>query len=283
MENANVVNNRERLPSDLQQVMTVAKYDVLKHLRSRRLLGLMILEALLLGLTFGLPILLGADAAEDPADYMSSFVGWADILIVIGATMFAGDAIVSEFQSRTGYLLFPNPVKRFSIFIGKYLSTLGIIVLMLLVYYGIAALLTLIMTGGGTVLALYSMLFACVYGAAAAALGFLISSIFKGSTGSLVLTFFALLMILPLISQLLPIGEIKPWFMLTFCGSVISYIMIEPYPMDSLESIPLGNGEFMEYWSYYPEVGVSLAVLAVYVIVCLGLGMYLFRRREMVS
>ncbi len=283
MENANVVNNRERLPSDLQQVMTVAKYDVLKHLRSKRLLGLLVLEGLLLALTFGLPIALGADAAEDPTDYISAFIGWVDILIVLGATMFAGDAIVSEFQSRTGYLLFPNPVKRSTIFVGKYLSTLGIIVLMLVVYYGIAALLTFAMTGGGTVLAAYSMLFAFVYGAAAAALGFLISSIFKGSTGSLILTFFTLLMILPLIAQLLPIGEIKPWFMLTFCGSVISTILIEPYPTDVMDSIPIGNGEFMNYWSYYPEVGLSLAVLAVYIVVCLGLGMYLFKRREMVS
>ncbi|HNX48384.1 MAG TPA: ABC transporter permease [Methanomassiliicoccales archaeon] len=276
MESANVVNNRERLPSDLQQVMTVAKYDVLKHLRSKRLLGLLVLEGLLLGLTFGLPIALGADAAEDPSDYISAFIGWVDILIVLGATMFAGDAIVSEFQSRTGYLLFPNPVKRSTIFIGKYLSTLGIIILMLLVYYGIAALLTFAMTGGGTVLAVYSMLFAFAYGAAAAALGFLISSIFKGSTGSLILTFFTLLMILPLIAQLLPIGEIKPWFMLTFCGGVISTIMIEPYPTDVMEPI-------MNYWIYYPEVGLSLVVLAVYIAVCLGLGMYLFKRREMVS
>ena len=283
MENANVINNRERLPSDLQQVMTVAKYDVLKHLRSKRLLGLLVLEGLLLALTFGLPIALGADAAEDPTDYISGFIGWVDILIVLGATMFAGDAIVSEFQSRTGYLLFPNPVKRSTIFVGKYLSTLGIIVLMLVVYYGIAALLTFAMTGGGTVLAAYSMLFAFVYGAAAAALGFLISSIFKGSTGSLILTFFTLLMILPLIAQLLPIGEIKPWFMLTFCGGVISTILIEPYPTDVMDSIPIGNGEFMNYWSYYPEVGLSLVVLAVYIVVCLGLGMYLFKRREMVS
>lgn len=283
MEGANVVNNRERLPSDLQQIVTVAKYDVLKHLRSKRLLGLLIIEALLLGLTFALPILLGADPAEDPADYMSAFVSWAEILIVLGATMFAGDAIVSEFQSRTGYLLFPNPVRRSSIFLGKYLSTLGIIFLMLLVYYGIAALLTFAMTGGGTLLSLYSMLFAFAYGAAAAALGFLISSVFKGSTGSLVLTFFTLIMILPMIAQLLPIGEIKPWFVLTYCGYVISYIMIEPYPVDSMESIPLGNGEFMDYWSYYPDIGVSLVVLAVYVAVCLGLGMFLFRRREMVS
>lgn len=278
-----VPNNRERLPSDAEQVVIVARYDVLKHLRSKRLLGLIALEALLLGLTFALPILLGAETAEDPRDHMSTYVGWVEVLIVIGATMFAGDAIVSEFQSRTGYLLFPNPVKREVVFLGKYLSTLSIIMLMLLVYYGIAALLTLVMTGGGTVLSLYSMLLAFAYGASAAALGFLISSVLKGSTGSLVLTFFTLLMIMPLVAQLLPLGEIKPWFVLTFCGSVISYIMVEPYPVDAVSSIPLGNGEFMEYWSYYPDVGLSLAVMALYAAVCLGLGMYLFKRREMVS
>lgn len=283
MESGVVPNNRERLPSDAEQVVIVARYDVLKHLRSKRLLGLIALEALLLGLTFALPILLGAETAEDPRDHMSTYVGWVEVLIVIGATMFAGDAIVSEFQSRTGYLLFPNPVKREVVFLGKYLSTLSIIMLMLLVYYGIAALLTLVMTGGGTVLSLYSMLLAFAYGASAAALGFLISSVLKGSTGSLVLTFFTLLMIMPLVAQLLPLGEIKPWFVLTFCGSVISYIMVEPYPVDAVSSIPLGNGEFMEYWSYYPDVGLSLAVMALYAAVCLGLGMYLFKRREMVS
>ena len=277
------VNNRERLPSDLQQILTVARYDVLKHLRSRRLLGLLALEAVLIGLTFGLPLLLGAETSDDPTEYMSGFVGWANLLVVIGATMFAGDAIVSEFQARTGYLLFPNPVKRSAIFIGKYLSTLGIITVMLAVYYGVSAALTFGMTGGASALWAYSMLLAFAYGAGAAALGFLISSALKGSTGALVLTFFTLLMIMPMIAQLLPLGDIKPWFVLTFCGQTISAVLTEPYPVDELQSIPLGNGQYFEYWIYYPEIGVSLAVIAVYVVVCLGLGLYLFRRREMVS
>ena len=143
MENANV-NNRERLPSDLDQVLTVAKYDVLKHFRSKRLLGLLILEGLVLALMFALPIALDLDTSDDPARYMSSYVSWVSMLIVIGATMFAGDAIVSEFQSRTGYLLFPNPVKREAIFLGKYLSTISIISLMVVLYYGIAAVLALV-------------------------------------------------------------------------------------------------------------------------------------------
>ncbi len=283
MESADVVDNRGRLPSDMAQIFTVARYDLLKHLRSKRLLGLLVLEAVILGLMFGLPILLDQPTAKDPADYMSGYIGWVEILVVLGATMFAGDAIVSEFQNRTGYLLFPNPVKRSTIFVGKYISTLGIVFLMLITYYGVAAVLTLGMTGGSTVLCVYSMLFALCYGAAAAALGFLISTVFKGSTGSLVLTFFTLLMIIPMIAGILPLGEIKPWFLLTFCGGVITTIMSTPYPQDVLQTIPIGGGENFTYWSYFPNVGLSLVVLAIYVVVCLLLGMFLFKRREMVS
>ncbi|MCX6651659.1 MAG: ABC transporter permease [Methanomassiliicoccales archaeon] len=283
MESANVTNNRQRLPSDLMQMFTVARYDILKHLRSKRLLGLLILEAVLIGLMFGLPIALGEDTSDDPATYISSYIMWVETLVVIGATMFAGDAIVSEFQTRTGYLLFPNPVKRSTIFVGKYISTLGIIFLMLVVYYGISAVLTFAMTGGSTVLWIYSMLFAFAYGAAAAALGFLISTVFKGATGSLVLTFFTLLMIMPMIAGILPLGEIKPWFLVTFCGGVVTAIMSHDYPVDKLNHIPLGGGQEMTYWSYYPDIGLSLVVIAVYMVACLALGLWLFKRREMVS
>ncbi|MCG7844694.1 MAG: ABC transporter permease, partial [Methanomassiliicoccales archaeon] len=267
MESANVVNNRERLPSDMTQVITVAKYDILKHLRSKRLFGLLVIEGLLLGLMFALPILLNVSTTDDPAKYMSSFVGWVDLLLVLGVTMFAGDSIVSEFQNRTGYLLFPNPVKREVIFLGKYLSTLSIVFVMLLSYYGVAAILTLVSTGGGTELWLYSMLFAMCYGVAAAALGFFLSSIFKGSTGALVLTFFTLLMILPLVQGIFMINQTEPTFVLTYASGPISYLMSSPYP----------TGD------YIPDVGTSLVVIAIYTLVLLVLGLLFFKRREMVS
>ena len=284
MESANIVNNRGRLPSDLNQVITVARYDLLKHLRSKRLLGLLVLEAVLLGLMFIVPILLDQPTAENPADHISSYIQWVNILVVLGATMFAGDAIVSEFQNRTGYLLFPNPVKRSVIFAGKYLSTMLIVLLMLVSYYGVAALLTLIMTGGSSELWVYSMLFAMCYGAAAAAFGFLISSLFKGSTGSLVLTFFALLMIIPMVSALLTLGNIEPFFLLTYSAGAITALMQTPYPQNYSPPLPpMGGGEQMTYWYYFPDVGVALAVLAAYVVICLLLGFFLFKRREMVS
>ena len=267
MESVNVINNRERLPSDLQQVATVARYDLLKHLRSKRLLGLLVIEALILSLIFLVPILLDQTIPDDPMDYMSSYIGGVGILVVLAATMFAGDAIVSEFQSRTGYLLFPNPVKRWVIFMGKFASTLGILFLLLVVHYGAAAVLTFIMIGGSSVNWVYSMLFAMCYGTAAAALGIFLSSLMKGSTGALVLTFFALLLILPMLEGVLMISDIEPYYILTFAEDPIYYLMYDSYP---------------DQWSV-AEVAPSLLVIAAYAATLVAAGILLFRRREMVS
>lgn len=283
MESVDAVDEMRETPSDLAQVLTVARFDVLKHLRSKRLLGLLVLEAIIMGLIFIVPILLDQPTPEEPEDYISNYIDGVGILVVLAATMFAGDAIVSEFQGRTGYLLFPNPVKRWAIFAGKYVSTLGIVTMLLLIHYGAAAVLTLVMTGGSTVLWVQSMLFAMCYGAAAAAFGFLISSVLKGATGSLVLTFFALLLILPMMEGLLSLGAIKPFFLLTFASGPIVYLMRETYPTDYSVVYDLPGGDTMTVWNYYPDVGVSLAVLAAYMVVCLLLGVVLFKRREMLS
>ena len=111
-----ISQNRMRMgatpPSDVNQVGVVVKYEVLKYLRSKRLMGLIIIEALVLLLITALPPLLGNDYATNADAFINGYTGYVTILIVIGATLFAGDAIVSEFQGRTGYLLFPKPVKR---------------------------------------------------------------------------------------------------------------------------------------------------------------------------
>jgi ABC-type transport system involved in multi-copper enzyme maturation permease subunit len=111
------------------------------------------------------------------------------------------------------------------------------------------------------------MFFAMCYGAAAAALGFFLSTIFKGSTGALVLTFFTLLMILPLVQGVLMFNQTEPSFVLTYAAGPISHLMSSPYPIGD----------------YVADVGMSLVVIAIYTLVLLVLGLVLFKRREMVS
>jgi ABC-2 type transport system permease protein len=183
------------VPSDAEQVFLVAKYDILKHIRSKRLLAI----GVILGLVLVLVTFLGTFNNPDPhnaARFLANYAGFASTLIVIGVTLFAGDAIVSEFQNRTGYLLFPNPVKKSSLYAGKFLASVGIMTFVIVIYYLVAIVIGLVYTGNFTELAIYSMLLAILYGATATGLAFLISSVLKTSTASLVLTFFMLFMIL---------------------------------------------------------------------------------------
>ncbi len=274
------------LPSDMRQVMLVTRYDIYKHLRSKRLLGLLIVEALLLVLILALPPLLGNEYNHNPDGFFSSFTNanTINLLIVIGATLFAGDAIVSEYQNRTGYLIFPNPVKKSVLFAGKFLASVIIVGGAVLIWYGVGAVSGVAVTGSVTVLALYSLLLALLYSIACIGLGFFISALMKGSTGALVFTFALLFMILPIVDATVgAVGGVKPEVSLTFVGGAVDYVMQTPYPVDGSQTIPIGEGQNLTMYSWYPSVANSVIVMLGYALVFSALTLVLFKRREMVG
>lgn len=211
-----------------------------------------------------------------PESFETLFLAFLGILIVISATFFAADAIVSEFQNRTGYLVFPNPMKRHVLFMGKFAAsvTAGLIVLTL--FYGIVAALSLVSARGVDDDYLLSYAYAAEYLIAAMAVAYLISSLMKGSTGALVLTFFLLLMIMPIVDNVGSFSGVKFEASLTFSSEVITYILVDPYPEDTSESMA-----GITFNTYYPDPAVAAVVMAAYVAVALGLGMFLFNRKQL--
>lgn len=278
-----ISNNKIRMgatpPSDVNQVGVVIKYEVLKYLRSKRLLGLIIIEALVLLLITVLPPLLGNDYATNADAFINGYMSYVTILIVIGATLFAGDAIVSEFQGRTGYLLFPKPVKRSVLLAGKFIASAGAMFLVLIAYYLVALLLGLAITGGFSTLGVESLLLAMLYSLAALAVGYLISSVMKGATGALILTFALFLFILTILMGVLTVGGVEPWFLVNFAGGVVGYITQVPYPTSGVGDP--GVGPQLSMNQYIPDIGVSVAVMLTYLVVSLVLAYFFFKRREM--
>ncbi len=270
------------LPSDMQQIGVVAKYDIMKYMRSRRLLGMLVIEALVL---IAMTALLATSTNPKTADgVVSQYAGFASILVVIGATLFGGDAIVSEYQGRTGYLLFPNPIRKVSILVGKFISAVAAMVLILVIYYAIALVAGLVMGNGLSTLGLASLGLAVLYGISALAVAFLISSFMKGTTGSLILTFALFFFVLDIVASILgSLGGVKPWFLLNFAGSSLSYITTDPYPVDAIQTIDIGTGQTMTLYAFYPDVWTSIAVMVAYTVVALVLAYLLFRRREMAA
>ena len=274
-----------KLPSDLQQIVTVTRYDIFKHLRSRRLIGLLIIEIVLMVLLLLVPPLVGNPYPKDPAQFVSSITStFTTILIVIAVTMFAADAISTEYQNRTGYLLFPNPVKKEVIYLGKFLSTFLIAVLAVTIWYWIPILAGLAVTGSISTLAIESYGLALLYAIAASSLGYLISSIMKGSIGAIVLTFFLLLMILPISDALVgTLGGVEPGYSLTYQAGTIDYIFQTPYPHSETSVIEVPGGGNMTFHTFIPQVGVAVGVMIGYIIIANLVAIIIFKRREMVG
>jgi ABC-type transport system involved in multi-copper enzyme maturation permease subunit len=133
-------------------------------------------------------------------EFDTLFINFASILVVICATFFGADSIVGEFQNRTGYLMFPNPIKRSSILYGKFGASMTVGVVVLGLFYLAVAVLSMLTLGGvdddfGMSFAFANHLLAVM------AIAYMISSILKGPLVPLVPTFFMFVMILPIVDS----------------------------------------------------------------------------------
>ncbi|HUV24214.1 MAG TPA: hypothetical protein VMW26_02165, partial [Methanomassiliicoccales archaeon] len=60
-------------PSDINQIYLVGRYELLKHLRSKRLFGIVALEIIIIVLFLAIPPLTGNDYNSDPAGFAGNF------------------------------------------------------------------------------------------------------------------------------------------------------------------------------------------------------------------
>ncbi len=214
----------------------------------------------------------------DAAEFESGFLGFAGMLVMICATFFGADAIVSEFQGRTGYLVFPNPIKRSTLFLGKFAASMTSSILLIGLLYGGVAVLSLFASRGVDDDFLLSFAFAIEYLLAAMAVAYVISSVLKGSTGAIVLTFFMFLMILPIVDGMSMVAGVKVEGSLTFAAGTVQYILYDPYPTDTTMEVP-----GMTFSSFFPDPGTAAVVMACYAAIGLVLGMVLFKRKQLVG
>src|SRR3989442_5432148 len=84
----------------------------------------------------GLPPALSIPYASTPNAFVSTFATFTGLLVVLSGVLFAADALVSEHEKRTGYFLFPNPVRREVLVLGKIAASLIVSAAVISLYYG---------------------------------------------------------------------------------------------------------------------------------------------------
>lgn len=267
-------------PSDLEQVAITTRYELEKSFQSRGFYGIMGLIVVVIALMTIARPLLGLDFSDDAVTFVQDYAMWVEIIVLIGAVAFASGALSSEFEKRTGLLMFPQPVKRTTYLVGKYLSSIIVMALALGIYYIVVGILSAAIVGDvpGTMLVSYG--FAVLYGMAVCAVAMLFSSILKTNTASIVATVLTFLMVMTIVGQLLSMSNIDPFFMTSNAGGAISYSLESPYPSSFTSTSYTPDGGSSNSTTYVPSEIAAVAVLLSYVVVSLMAANVLFKRRQ---
>lgn len=260
----------------LQHIIIVARYELLKHLRRKRLLAVFVIAALAGLLLIVVPYALNVALPKDAKSWASTFFSFANSLIVIVGAFFAGDAISSEYEHKTGYMLFPNPVKRTSLVLGKFAAAFISALLPIGFYYAL---------GAGGLLGIYgtisweigaSFLYALLYLLCVLGLTFLFSSLLKSSMAATLLSFFMFIFILSIVSSVITLAGVEPWFMPNYAAGSTTQV-INPQKDTVMEF----QGSPLKIYLFYPKFPASIIVQAVYLIAALALSIVITNRKEM--
>jgi ABC-2 type transport system permease protein len=281
--NETEIPHGNNVPGTVAQVGITMKYTLLDYVRSRRFF---ILLTIALVISAVLTIVIGYYRPEVfLASDLSFYSGWwgniATYVIVLSGIFFGGDAISGEFQNKTGYFGIPNPIRRSSIYIGKWLSALIASTVILCVF-------AVITVGNG----LYyfpsvpfefglSVLFAWFYLMAVLGFTFFFSSLFKSSSMSILVTAILFLFAFNIIQLFVAnFAQVEPWFILTYGAQIIGTILTVPYPpATSIMSFgPGGNGR--TFTTFNATISEGLAIMGLYFIITTVLGLILFERKE---
>jgi len=253
------------------------------------LLAIVLLTVIVSAIFLVVPPATGSQYSKGPTEFVTNTLQFLSVLSILSATFFGADAIVSEFESKTGYFLFPNPIRKTTIFLGKFIASALVSVGAIALYYLIAVASVRVIDGSIPANTGLSFAYSLVYLFAILAVAYLFSALMRSSVYSLILTFFTFFLILPIVSSVGELAKFKPWFSITFASEIATDILKNPYPTDTMIATTgrgpgLGvpePGALISGAQYYPTVTVSLIVMAAYFIVAFLLAIVLTRRREM--
>ena len=264
------------------QILTIAKYTFLNYFRARRfyvMLTIVILLSALLTAAVGYyrPALFGFPPrgtiiTPDQSRLVFYSVWWAgfvNLLVVLSVAFFGGDAISGEYQNKTGFFLLPNPIRRSSVYVGKFISALVASSVMMLIFALISLANGMYYFGPAVPSEfLQSVFYAWVYLAAAMSLTFLFSSMFRSSSISVLMIVILLLFVFNVIDLVVgTIASVEPWFSITYAEGIVSSAL-----SSSLTGGRFGGG-------FGATVAEGLAIMTAYFLLSGILGLVLFERK----
>jgi len=273
---------KEDVCSDVNHVYLNTLFELKKHWKKNRIILVSLLAIALPLIFYAVPPLLDSDYSATANGFASSNLAFITLMIIISAAMFTGDSISSEFENRTGLILFPTPQRQNSIFVGKYLASLLATWMAVILYYLVTMLAIGQIYGFDQVSVEFakSFLLALLYSASAVSLIYFFSSVMKRAITSTLIGFFALMMIMPIISMVLALGNVDPWLLVTHSADLITDV----FGMGGIAFGPGGDsdgGPMSGLASFSPDFYVGIGVMISYAIGFFVAGLTIANRKKM--
>jgi len=263
--------------SEFEKLRVVTRYEFLKHIRRRRLyviLGLTLVAEL--AVLIGLPALM--DGYPDNVMMMAALLTIGPSLATIGAVFFAGDAIAGEFESKTGYMLFTNPVRRTTLVTGKYLASCAAVVLLIIFGYAIVCISLWAIYGNIPVETAKSFGLCLLFAGSVLSVTFFFSAVSKGAMGATVITLLFIMVISGIIESVLLMAGKPYWFLLSTGGDSVAAVY-GGYEL-FLEGVAPHAG-MLPFEIETPDIGLTAISMAIYMVVCFLLSIWISGRRQL--
>lgn len=216
--------------TDYEDLWFNIKFELLKNWeRNRSTIAIVIV--VITALPFYLiPILTSADFPKFYYEYLANNMLFVNLILIMNAILFGSDALNGEHHDKTVLLIYPLPQRRLTVVIAKYLTQLLTSWALIFIYYLIMGIEVMFIYGfeSITVDFIKSLLFSLLYMATLLAFAFLLSAFVKSPTMSVVLMFFSILLLFPIIIMVLVLSDIGTTWIFTNYSTMITLIFRFP-------------------------------------------------------
>lgn len=269
------------LPTSIAQVGTITKYELLNYFRSRRFFVLLIIGIAISAILTTVVAYYGINYLNLTTALGFYSFWWGNsitFVVILSGIFFGGDAISGEFQNKTGYFLVGNPLRRSSIYIGKWIAALTASLIIFAIYAAIAVGNGFYYFGANIPYQFgESLVFSVLYLIAVLGFTFFFSSLFKSSSMSILVTAILFLFAFSLIELIVSrLAQIEPWFIITYGAGIIANVLMDPYPITQSTRGPGGR----EISTFAVNIPQGIAILVGYFVITAVIGLLLFERKE---
>lgn len=267
--------------NDLAQMVIISRYQFRNYLRAKRLLILFLITIIIAAI-----YLIVVSIYVNPEDmtvknFSRNWASPVSFLVILASLFFGGDAIAGEYQNRTGYFLFPNPIKRYTIIWGKFLASFLASLIVVLSYWVIAIVDIFYYYSTIPNAVWYSLSLSILFLISLLSLTYLFSSLFK--SGAIAITIVAIIyfFVFNIVDSISMLSGVEPWFSITYGASVITLVFDGNYIGDYTHKQVMQAGKHMNFTTYNPYIWEGIAIMVLYFVISAILASIIFRYKEM--